>query len=394
MILKILIFCYHIGDTKIHNFTKEKAMKLNLFTNEKNLEDEKLHPKAYLLKNNSQLVSEKKMLLDWTDGLLDRDNKFIREFQETFHSSFWEIYLYKLFIEAGFELDQSHQMPDFIIKAPQEVYVEAVTANIRNGGIPEGERTIEDQLSMIIPPYLQTDFYQVLNEGIIRSANAIQGKHKKFVTEYINREWVKGSNPFVIAIGSFDQINYGREFIYSMVALLYGMCFNAEHEVYYEKMAIEKPQTGASIPIGIFRDSSYEEISAVIFSCTLTLGKLTSLCISNGSLSLNDVYNIRQNCDTNKYLLQVVDTSCPEDIADGVFVFHNPKAKNKLPENFFNKIAVTQFFFENGNLMCSGNITPIVARLNTSKIFKSVIVPEIQEAIRKYNRMNIEDFYE
>ncbi|CCY10782.1 putative uncharacterized protein [Clostridium sp. CAG:81] len=369
-------------------------MKLNLFANIKNLEDQKMHPKAYLLKNNFQFTSEKKMLLDWTDGLLDRDNKFIREFQETFHSSFWEIYLYKLFIEAGFELDQSHQMPDFIIKEPQEVYVEAVTANIRTGGTPEGERTIDDQLSMIIPPYLQTDFYQVLNEGIIRSANAIKGKHKKFVKEYINREWVKESNPFVIAIGSFDQINYGREFIYSMVALLYGMYFNAEQEAYYEKMAIEKPQTGSSIPIGIFRDSSYEEISAVVFSCTLTLGKLTSLCISNGALSLNDVYNIRQNCDTNKYLLQVVDTSCPEDIADGVFVFHNPKAKNKLPENFFKKIAVTQFFFEDGNLMYSGNVTPIVARLNTGKMFKSVIFSEIQEALRKYNRMNIEDFYE
>lgn len=369
-------------------------MKLNLFANIKNLEDEKMHPKAYLLKNNSQLMPEKKMLIDWTDGFLDRDNKFIREFQETFHSSFWEIYLYKLFVEAGFELDQSHQMPDFIIKEPQEVYVEAVTANIRTGGIPEGERTFDDLLSMIVPPYLQADFYQVLNEGIIRNANAIQGKHKKFVQEYINRDWVKESNPFVIAMGSFDQINYGREFIYSMVVLLYGMYFNAEQETYYEKRAIEKPQTGSSIPIGIFRDPSYEEISAVVFSCTLTLGKLTSLCISDGKFSLNDVYNIRQNCDTNKYLLQVVDTSCPEDIADGVFVFHNPKAKNKLPETFSEKIAVTQFYFEDGNLMCSGNVTPIVARLNTSKMFKPVIFPEIQEAIRKYNRMNIEDFYE
>lgn len=89
-----------------------------------------------------------------------------------------------------------------------------------------------------------------------------------------------------------------------------------------------------------------------------------------------------------------MDASCPEDIADGVFVFHNPKAKNKLPEIFFEKIAVTQFYFEDGNLMCSGNVTPIVARLNTSKTLKPVIFPEIQEAIQKYNRMNIEDFYE
>lgn len=144
MILNISIICYYIDDNQIHKFAKEKAMKLNLFANIKNLKNEKMHLKAYLLKNNLQFMSEKKMLFNWTDGLLDIDNKFIREFQETFHSAFWEIYLYKLFIEVGFELDQSHKISDFIIKEPQEVYVEAVTANIRNCGIPEGKRTLED----------------------------------------------------------------------------------------------------------------------------------------------------------------------------------------------------------------------------------------------------------
>lgn len=369
-------------------------MKLNLFEDIKGIDDTKQHPKVRLLKNNLQLKSEKEMLIDWTEGLVDRDNKFVREFQETFHSSFWEIFLYKLFIEAGFELDQSHQMPDFIIKSPQEVYVEAVTANIRSGGVPESERSIEDQMSMIIPPYLQEDFYQVLNEGIIRSANAIRSKQKKFLDEYIKRDWIKDNNPFIIAMGSFDQINYGREFIYSMLALLYGMYFNGDKEIYTEKLEIEKPQTGSTIPIGIFRDSSYEDVSAVIFTCTLTLGKLTSLCLSNGAYSLNSVYNIRQNCDTNKYLLQIVDSSCPENIADGVFVFHNPNAKNKLSEDFFGKIAVMQFFFENGELMCSGNLTPIVARLNTSKLLNPIVLPQIQECIRKYNRLNFSDFYE
>lgn len=118
------------------------------------------------------------------------------------------------------------------------------------------------------------------------------------------------------------------------------------------------------------------------------------MCISNGDFSSNDVYNIRQDCNTNKYLLQVVDAFCPENIADGVFVFHNPNAKNKLSENFFKKIAVTQFFFEDGNLMYSGNVMPIVARLNISKIISPIIFPEIQESIRKYNRIDVDAFYE
>ena len=369
-------------------------MKLNLFENNKNLKNENLHPKVCFLKNNFAFASERQLLLDWTEGLLDRDNKFVREFQETFHSSFWEIYLYKLFVDAGFELDQSHRMPDFIIKKPQEVYVEAVTANIRKGGKSEDERSIEDQMSMLIPPYLQTDFYQILNEGIIRGANSIQSKHKKFVKEYKYREWIQENNPFIIAMGAFDQINYGREFIYPMVALLYGMYFDAEQEIFHEKMEIEKPQTGASVPIGIFRNSNYEEISAIVFSCTLTLGKLTSLSISNGNYSLNAVYNIRQDFNTNKYVLQIVNSSCPEDIADGVFIFHNPNAKNKLSEKFFEKIAVTQFFFEDGHLMYCGNITPIVSRLNISKWMDSYRYREIEESIRKFNRISINNFYQ
>ena len=70
-------------------------MKLNLFEDIKGIDDTKQHPKVRLLKNNLQLKSEKEMLIDWTEGLVDRDNKFVREFQETFHSSFWEIFLYR-----------------------------------------------------------------------------------------------------------------------------------------------------------------------------------------------------------------------------------------------------------------------------------------------------------
>lgn len=44
--------------------------------------------------------------------------------------------------------------------------------------------------------------------------------------------------------------------------------------------------------------------------------------------------------------------------------------------------------------MYSGNVMPIVARLNISKIISPIIFPEIQESIRKYNRIDVDAFYE
>jgi hypothetical protein len=34
------------------------------------------------------------VIADWAMGFQDRDNKFVKEFQTTFNSSFWELYLF------------------------------------------------------------------------------------------------------------------------------------------------------------------------------------------------------------------------------------------------------------------------------------------------------------
>ena len=78
-------------------------------------------------------------------------------------------------------------MPDFIIRSPVEIYVEAVVSNISQYGRTEKERTLEDQLSMTIPPYLQGDFYEFLDEAIIRNASTIRSKNIKWRKEYIKK---------------------------------------------------------------------------------------------------------------------------------------------------------------------------------------------------------------
>ncbi|WP_232925945.1 hypothetical protein, partial [Pseudomonas syringae] len=44
-------------------------------------------------------------ILRCLEGFPDRNNKFVKEFQTTFNSIFWEVYLYMAFREYGFSLD-------------------------------------------------------------------------------------------------------------------------------------------------------------------------------------------------------------------------------------------------------------------------------------------------
>lgn len=375
---------------------------MEIFKPIKDLDENKLHPKYKLLRDNNMLSLERRLLESWTEGMIDKDHKMVREFQESFHSCLWEFYLYRLFIDSGFVIEQNHQMPDFFITSPNKFYVEAVVSNIREGGKGEDTRTIDDLYELMLPPYLYKNFYRDLDESITRHSNSLQQKLKKYNKDYSKRDWVDTNCPFVIALGSYNQINYGREYIYSMMALLYGGYYDAEKDSYYNKDHIIKPGTSASkIPLGVFTDKDMEEdyknVSAVIFSCTLSLGKLTSLLISDGLLHTNKVYNIRRcNKDGDahgKYLLQIVSPNSPEEFADGLFVFHNPNAKIKLPENLFANIPVTQFFFENGNVCILGNETPLVARHNTSILLNKLVSHHVQECVRMYNRLSIEEFY-
>ncbi len=369
---------------------------MNIFQEIDGIPEEQLHPKFKLL-NEITLTSEKNILQSWIRGVVDKDGKMVREFQTTFHSCFWEFYLYKLFNSLGFQLDQTKQVPDFIIKTPTEFYVEAVVSNIKREGNPESDRTLDDQLSMVEPPYLQKNYYEELDEAITRDSNALNSKISKYRNSYVNKAWVNKNAPFIIALSSYDQINYGHEYIYPMLALLYGLYYNAENDAFSVQDSINKPGTDSKIPIGIFKDPLNADISAIIFSCTVTLGKLTALAISHGDIVFNNVYEFLRNCENNKYLLRIVSPEYPENIAEGTFIFHNPHATNKIDENLFSNAdaPLTQFFLDDNGLQYSGNATPLVARLNVSKIFpEQIIKPYVMEKLRAYNRASLQDFYD
>lgn len=339
-------------------------MALDLFKKLKGIQDEKLHAKFKLLRGN--LFREQVILQRWTEKFKDRDNKIIDEFQKSFHSSFWEFYLYAVFTEMGFTVDFSENRPDFIIDTPKRILVEAVASGINTvSGRSESTRTATDTSSMLIPPHKQRDFFEVMDEAITRYSNSIWKKKVKY-KEYAECPWVSGDEPYVIAVGSYAQVNYGREYIYPMMALLFGEYYDPSQQKYIDKTVIKKPGTDVDIPLGLFRNAEFSDISAILFSCTTTLGKLTSLANSSAEWpKINHVVNIRHDFEKPYYKLQEVSPHNPEFLTDGLFVFHNPFAKNKLDISLFQQTNALQVYIEDGNMLFAGENLPIYARHNS-----------------------------
>ena len=61
-------------------------------------------------------------------------DKFIKEFQISFNSSLWELYLNKAFLDLGFKIDYSKESPDFnlIDSSGRIINVEAVNVIIND----------------------------------------------------------------------------------------------------------------------------------------------------------------------------------------------------------------------------------------------------------------------
>jgi len=368
---------------------------MDIFGSVKKVNEKQWHAKFKFLREDPYGKGEREILSQWVKGMVDRDHKIVQEFQKTFHSVFWEFYLYACFKEAGFILDQSHNRPDFMIKAPYKLNIEAVVANVKDGGRPESNRELEDLMNMFIPPRNQSDFFEIQHEAITRQSNAITSKIKKYENEYSKCEWIEQDVPFVIAISSYSQVNYGREYIYPMMTLLYGMYYIPEADEYVSVEKVPKSGTESTIPVGLFKSDKYSGISAILYSYTMTLGKLTSLAKSAGYPSLNEVYNLRRDYEDTKipYKLQYVGTNSPELLTDGLFLFHNQYAKNKLDVKCFEETNITQVFFSDGRLQHTSNTYPIVSRLNFPQMLKEDFLMLIEEYLRQYNDFSPMEFY-
>jgi hypothetical protein len=344
---------------------------MDVFKQVDGLRDDELHAKFKLLRDEPYYSGGRVTLESWVSDFCDRDNKIAAEFQRNFHSALWEFYLHAVFKEIGEKLNLNQNRPDFIVEGEDGYYVEAVVSEIKKDGIPESERTLDDHFSMLLPIKTDKEFSGLIDEAIVRHSNSLNEKLRKY-TGYANKNgkwvpgykdcaWVKAETPYIIALASYDQVNYGREYIYSMLALLYGWYYSPERKRFNKRESVTKPGTDSKIDLGLFNTERMREVSAVIFCNTLTLGKLSSL---NKSVQMDPahVINVRYDFEAPHYKIHEVSTAQPEHLLDGLYIFHNPNAMAKFSCREFRNSDVLEISLEGDVVVMNDGRRPIVAR--------------------------------
>lgn len=311
--------------------------------------EDRWHPN-YRNALNLAPISSREIVSKWAEGFFDRDGKFVDEFQLSFNSSFWELYLYAVIKEYGYEIDWSNPSPDFsVVREKQSFSIEAVTANAADGKLNEWdvEYTEEGMKKLDIP--------SLNREAMIRLANAIHSKHKKYIKGYSNLHHVKG-RPFVLAVAPFEQPFFNHQYNRPIRAVLYdhyvdeaeylgnpGAFPNGPRS---KKLGFITKDNGSDIELGLFNDDRLREISAVIFSCTATWGKADA-CVT-GETEHKTVHSTVWGSDSDGRPIRRVGTPSEigETVTDGLQIYHNPFALRPLNPNVFRRKGVVQEFFD------------------------------------------------
>lgn len=98
-------------------------MPTDLFNPQRGAPLNKWCDKAKMLLSSS-FDEHRHLLSEWSHDFVDKDGKFARQFQETYRSSVWELYLHAVFQNLGFTLGNPSEAPDFLIERPSRVQIE------------------------------------------------------------------------------------------------------------------------------------------------------------------------------------------------------------------------------------------------------------------------------
>ncbi len=317
-----------------------RTTRMDLFT--PIVPEEAWHPNfaAQILRPNPW---NRAVLNNWAAGFVDRDGKFVQEFQTTFNSCFWELYLNAVLRERGFSVNFDFQSPDFVVSGQKPFTIEAAIASHAKGTLPEHRRAEAE---------LPDDLNELNRQAIIRLSNALHAKHEKYKSYYAAMPHVTGK-PFVVALAPFDRPHFNMSCQRAIEAFLYN--YYVDEEEWISAGARESPvpksllfsvkkETGADIELGVFQNGGMPEVSAVIFSTCATWGKLRALSADPNpnilftALRLNPKGPIPHCINASK-------REYKETLLDGLRVYHNPDANHPLDPATFRSPDVMQSYY-------------------------------------------------
>lgn len=287
---------------------------------------------------------------EWAGDFPDRDGKFVQEFQTTFNSSFWELYLHATFREYGFEFDWSKSAPDFLLSRDGRSFcVEAVTANAADGKPNEWDfKFWEGEAPRI-------DLEKLNREAMIRLANAIHAKHRKYRDSYAKLAHAAGK-PFILAVAPFEQPHFNHQYNRPIKAVLYDHYVDESEYLANPAAFPNGPRTkqlgfvtkdnGTDIELGVFNDDRMRHISAVMFSCTATWGKVDALAppMEHRQTIMSTMWGSEP--DGRPVMRNGSPAEVGETLTDGLQIYHNPYALHPLDPALFRRRGVIQCFLD------------------------------------------------
>lgn len=235
-----------------------------------------LHPLVERIMREPAYEPAKAVINSWLLGLDSKKEakKLVKEFQTSFNSTFWELYLNKAFKDLGFEIDYGFDTPDFHLVHPNgsRLNVEAVTANHKDhlmAGFYQPER---------VKQKAEKDHQAWLDEASIKLVGKIKDKLDLFQgasgkkQPYNALDHVKGY-PFVLAVAPFDQHLTHHQNNIAINRVLFGIEQPTDLSDELKRIDFVLKDNGARVDLGLFTNDRYKDISAVIFSTTATFSK-------------------------------------------------------------------------------------------------------------------------
>jgi hypothetical protein len=261
---------------------------------------------------NANAAGVRKVLSAWSDGFIDRDNKFVTEFQTTYNSSFWELYLFAVLRHLGIAIDFSKTAPDFV-SSTHALAVEAVIASHAAGDLPEWQRTMADMLKL--------DARAAHDQTVIRCSNALHNKVVAYRQKYAALPHMK-DRPFVISIA-----NYGTSHFHMMGdTAMQRLLFDPTNEKYLKKA------NGSPVALGVFRTAALAQVSGVLYSSLATFGKARALSDGNENCTFL-ASRVRNGNETIR--LEQKKAEYKESLTDGLRFFSNPHAAVAVDAKLF-----------------------------------------------------------
>lgn len=286
-------------------------------------------------------------------SFVDVDGNYVEQFQSTgFDQRLWELFLYVLFHKAGFEIDNSHPVPDYSLsKFGLSVFVEAVTVGQNpDFDVPANSAA---EIAELSKDYMPIKFGSPLFKKLSRK------------TKYWDLPHVAG-HPFVLAIHDYHglatqdtpgSMTWSRA---GLVNYLYGVRDDVvvDGDRVSPRMVVgrtglepairvvaEHTHKTKTIPSRFFAQPGAENVSAVLFSngATITtfgrMGKIAGLGNANVKMLRMGTWISEDQVSSEPFVTDVDSEDYDEGWGDTVTMFHNPWAKFPVPDELFPTIS-------------------------------------------------------